>query len=320
MRTSLRCGVAAAGLAAGWLVRHRLSPAVRGWTPPSGARMRAGPLAVRRVGDGPDRPVVVLLHGLTASGDWWGGDYDELAARAEVIVPDILGFGGSLDVGRTDFSREAHLDALDSMLVDLELTGRPLTLIGHSMGTLAALHWAVRRPETVQVVLVSAPLYDDRAEAERHITQLGLLEKFFVLNTAVAERTCAFMCEHRGLRSGSGRRCRRNGRSGWPATGSCTAGTPTSGVSKASSCETTGRTRSTPSRTEASPSCCSTALATPSPSPAAPPHSPRRAAPSMPSSTPPPDTTSRRPIPDGSLSISTNTCRSQASRRSCADA
>lgn len=195
--TSVTTAVAALS-ASWWLVRHTTAPAVRGWSPPSGRRERAGGLAVRRLGVGEDRPVIVLLHGLTASGDWWGGGYDALAADAEVVAPDLLGFGGSMDLARTDFSREAHLDALDAMLDELGLAGRPLTVVGHSMGTLAALHWAVRRPETVRVVAFSAPLYDDREEAERHIARLGPLERAFGLNTGLAERTCALMCRYRG--------------------------------------------------------------------------------------------------------------------------
>ncbi|WP_341251336.1 alpha/beta fold hydrolase [Euzebya pacifica] len=199
MRASL--GTTAALLAAAggsWTLRHATSPAVRGWSPPSGERLRAGGLAVRRLGRGADRPVTVLLHGLTASGDWWGGGFDDLAAHSEVIAPDLLGFGGSMDVQRSDFSREAHLDALDAMVQDLGLDGRPLTVVGHSMGTLAALHWAVRREETVRVVAFSAPLYVDRDEAEQHIARLGPLEAAFGLHTPLAERTCALMCRYRG--------------------------------------------------------------------------------------------------------------------------
>jgi len=180
-----------------WLLRHLTSPAVRGWSPPFGERLRAGGLAVRRLGRGSHGPVIVLLHGLTASGDWWGGGFDALAADAEVVVPDLLGFGGSMDLERTDFSREAHLDALDAMVDDLGLAGRPLTVVGHSMGTLLALHWAARRPETVRVVAFCAPLYDNRQEAERHIAQLGPLERFLGLHTPLAERACALMCAHR---------------------------------------------------------------------------------------------------------------------------
>lgn len=201
MRPSPPSAVAsvAALAATSWLMRHVTSPAVRGWSPPSGDRERAGGLAVRRLGAGEDRPVIVLMHGLTASGDWWGGGFDALAADADVVVPDLLGFGGSLDLDRTDFSREAHLDALDAMLEDLDLVGRPLTVVGHSMGTLAALHWAARRPETVGVVAFCSPLYDSREEAERQIAQLGLLERFFGLHTPLARRTCELMCEYRGV-------------------------------------------------------------------------------------------------------------------------
>ena len=46
-------------------------------------------------------------------GDIFGAGFDRLAERHRVVVPDLLGFGRSLDEARTAFSVEAHLDALD---------------------------------------------------------------------------------------------------------------------------------------------------------------------------------------------------------------
>lgn len=152
---------------------------------------------MRRVGTGERRPTTVLLHGLTGSGDWYGGAFDDLARHRELVVPDLLGFAGSLDIEREDFSREAHLDALDTMLDDLGLTGCPLTIVGHSMGTLLALHWAARRHETVRAVAFCAPLYADEDEAHRHISALGTLEEFFAMETPLAKATCTLMCRYR---------------------------------------------------------------------------------------------------------------------------
>jgi pimeloyl-ACP methyl ester carboxylesterase len=104
--------------------------------------MRAGPLAVRTLGEGDD--AVVLLHGLTGSGDGFGGGFGVLASASQLVIPDLLGFGASMDVDRTDFSLEAHLSALDEMLAALDLDDAPLTVVGHSMGAVLALHWPRR--------------------------------------------------------------------------------------------------------------------------------------------------------------------------------
>ncbi len=183
--------------AAIWLLRHGTSPAVKAWNPPAGHRLPAGPLSVRELGSG--SPATVLLHGLTGSGDWFGAGFDPLADHGRLVVPDLLGFGRSMDLARQDFSLDAHVAALDEMLDDLGLAEEPLTVVGHSMGAVLALHWASRRPNTARVVALCAPLYRSRDEAARHIARMGLLEKLFALETPTARLTCAFMCEYRGL-------------------------------------------------------------------------------------------------------------------------
>lgn len=196
-RAWLRTGVSGLAAASVWILRHRTSPALKAWMPPAGHRRGAGPLSVRELGSGAS--TAVLLHGLTGSGDWFGAGFDSLADHARLVVPDLLGFGRSMDLDREDFSLEAHVAALDEMLDDLGLADVPLTVVGHSMGAALAVHWAARRPNTARVTLLCAPLYTSREEAARHIARMGLLEKFFALETPVARATCAFMCEYRGL-------------------------------------------------------------------------------------------------------------------------
>lgn len=192
-----RAGLVAGAAGVSWLARHRVSPAVRCWQPGRGDRSRAGDLAVRTHGDG--EGVVVLLHGLAASGDWFGAGFDTLGCGEQVVVPDLLGFGGSMDPARTDFSLEAHLSALDGMLAALDIAEAPLTVVGHSMGAVLALHWASRRATTLRVVAFCPPLYTSREEAARHIARMGWLEKLFALESPLARWTCAWMCEHRDL-------------------------------------------------------------------------------------------------------------------------
>lgn len=181
--------------AVAWLIPHRRSPLVRAWRRGAGEHRRTGELSVRTAGAGED--AFVLLHGLTASGDTFGAGYDQLAAHGRALIPDLLGFGRSMDERRSDFSLEAHLDALDQMIGSLEVEESKLTVVGHSLGGLLALHWASRRSDVVRVVCFCAPLYRSSAEADVRIRGIGWMEHLLALEGPVAKATCAWMCRHR---------------------------------------------------------------------------------------------------------------------------
>lgn len=65
------------------------------WAPPARRSGRAG-LAYRLEGHGV--PATVLVHGLFASGRYWGKAYDGLARDSALMVPDLAGFGRSVEV------------------------------------------------------------------------------------------------------------------------------------------------------------------------------------------------------------------------------
>ncbi len=182
--------------AVSWFISHRRSPLVRAWSPGAGEHRRVGGLSVRTAGAGKD--AFVLLHGLAASGDFFGASYDKLAARRRVLIPDLLGFGRSMDERRSEHSLEAHLDALDTMIGTSEAAEPRLTVVGHSLGGLLALHWASRRSDVERVLCFCAPLYHSPVEADARIQGMGWMERVFALEGPVAKATCAWMCRHRG--------------------------------------------------------------------------------------------------------------------------
>jgi pimeloyl-ACP methyl ester carboxylesterase len=110
----------------------------------------------------PDAPVLVLVHGLGASGRALDLVAPLLAARFRVIVPDLPGFG---DTGGEHATIEgmarAVLEALDADGV----TG--FVAAGHSMGGLVATALAELAPDRVsRLVLVNAPpTYESRTAA-----------------------------------------------------------------------------------------------------------------------------------------------------------
>ena len=189
-----------------WLVAATLSMALVGWRRSAIARARpewdppvapkiSRPLSARVLGDGPP---VVLLHGLGASGRYWGAGYDRLGVGHRLVVPDLLGFGSS---PRPDhgYGPDEHAAAICGCL-DAIGVSEPAVLVAHSAGTIVALRIAGTRPERVRaVVSIGPPLYPTAHEASRRVAGLGLMARLFANNGRLAEWTCRWVCRHREL-------------------------------------------------------------------------------------------------------------------------
>jgi pimeloyl-ACP methyl ester carboxylesterase len=116
------------------------------------------PIAHRQLGS-PDAPVLVLVHGLGASGRVLERVAPLLAARFRVIVPDLPGFG---ETGGEPTTIEGMARAVLEV-VDAE----EFVAAGHSMGGLVATALAELAPDRVtRLVLVNAPpTYESRTAA-----------------------------------------------------------------------------------------------------------------------------------------------------------
>lgn len=186
-------------IAGAWTAAHLTSSAVHDWRPGAGESRAAGRLQVRTFGSG--TPVVVLLHGMAAAGDCFGVGFDPLGDHATVVVPDLLGFGGST-TSPGPLTATDHLDALDEALEALGLGDRPLVVVGHSMGGALALCWAARHtPRVRAVVTLCAALYRTRDEADRRVRQMGTAEALLAGDGPLPETLCGWMCRHRALAS-----------------------------------------------------------------------------------------------------------------------
>lgn len=117
-------------------------------------------LNVREYGPPGDR-AVVLLHGYSASIEWWQKVAPALAAGHRVIAIDLVGHGGSeapdgADAYRSDEQAAAVHRALEALGV------RHAILVGHSMGGSVAAELARQYPDLVERVVVSdTPAADD---------------------------------------------------------------------------------------------------------------------------------------------------------------
>jgi len=159
---------------------------------------RAAHLSVADLGTGPP---VVLLHGLTGSGLYWGARFDALGARHRVVVPDLLGFGWSPRPA-VGYGPDDHAAAVEQCLLDLHVDD-PVVIGAHSLGVLIALRVAVRRRIAVAgVVGFGPPVYASRGAAKAHVSASGPMSRLLVLPGGLAQTACRWVCSHRKIAAG----------------------------------------------------------------------------------------------------------------------
>jgi pimeloyl-ACP methyl ester carboxylesterase len=117
-------------------------------------------------------PPVVLIHGLGGTLHYWYGVMENLSLHHHVVALDLRGHGRS-DGTKGQFTIDTWAQDVEALISALELP--PLTLVGHSMGTLVAQQLAVSRPEAVDNLVLSGGIswfeppqrkaYEQRAEA-----------------------------------------------------------------------------------------------------------------------------------------------------------
>ncbi len=114
-----------------------------------------------------DPTPAVYVHGLSGSGTNWTDLAAQLAPYAPGLAVDLPGFGRSRPLDSPDYSPAAHADAL---LCFLAGQGRPVHLLGNSMGGAVGLVVAARRPELVRSLTLLAPAMPDRRPDPRRVS------------------------------------------------------------------------------------------------------------------------------------------------------
>jgi pimeloyl-ACP methyl ester carboxylesterase len=99
-------------------------------------------------------PVLVLLHGMAASWQWWLENIPTLAQRHRIIAVDLPGCGNS-ETLPAPAEMSAHARIVLDLLARLDVGSA--TVVGHSMGGLVALEMAGADPQRVRnLILVDA--------------------------------------------------------------------------------------------------------------------------------------------------------------------
>lgn len=104
--------------------------------------------------DNPDAPTVVLVHGLGGSHLNWCLLAPRLVGHAHVVAVDLAGFGLTNPEGRrTTVAANARL--LNRFL--REVVGKPVVLVGNSMGGMISILQTAANPDTVTALALVDP-------------------------------------------------------------------------------------------------------------------------------------------------------------------
>lgn len=108
-----------------------------------------------------DAPPVILLHGITGSRRYWRARVRPLARDFRLILPDLIGFGLS-PKPHVEYTIDLFRASIRALVEELGLSEAPLIFVGHSLGSLIALEYAVRYGSHVsRMVLLSLPRFKD---------------------------------------------------------------------------------------------------------------------------------------------------------------
>ncbi len=109
------------------------------------------------VGDKDAKKVIVLLHGKNFSGYYWGKIAKDLLKRKyRVIIPDQIGFGKSSKPDSYQYSF-GQLGLNTKLLLD-SLNIKKFDIVGHSMGGMLAVTFAVNYNEPVNKLILINPI------------------------------------------------------------------------------------------------------------------------------------------------------------------
>jgi uncharacterized protein (TIGR00369 family) len=119
-------------------------------------RTSAGDMAYIRRGQGPP---VVLLHGIPSSSYIWRDVIDPLAARFDVLAPDLIGYGDSDKRLDADFSLAAQARYVVAFMESVGV--HQAAIVGHDIGGGIAQLMAADEPDRVARLILIDSVVDD---------------------------------------------------------------------------------------------------------------------------------------------------------------
>jgi len=131
----------------------------------------------------PEKQTVLLLHGMTSSGDAYRELMVALADDYHLIAPDIPGFG--FTESTTPFTMDHLVEWVAAFIDALELS--PCYLVGHSFGGVLATHFTLAYPEDVVRLVLIAPALLSGQKIPDVIVKAGISLGLIDLGTTISQ-------------------------------------------------------------------------------------------------------------------------------------
>ncbi|MCS1350421.1 alpha/beta fold hydrolase [Mechercharimyces sp. CAU 1602] len=123
-------------------------------------RGRRGNLATLEASHRGTGSPIILLHGLWGGADSWLPLIDQLSTTHPIIAPDLPGFG------RSPYHHQSSPIAgtITAVVEMIQNINEPVTLIGHSLGSIIATHANQHIPDSIQQLIHIHPQLDIEEE------------------------------------------------------------------------------------------------------------------------------------------------------------
>ena len=132
----------------------------------------------------PDNPksTILLIHGLGTSWRTWKTLEPYLPKDTQVIAIDMLGFGNSPKPDWKSYNAHDQATSIAATLRHESITHLDI-VIGHSMGSLAAVELAKKYPKLAQsLILCSPPIYHPKIDEKIHHPEKILRALYSLIN------------------------------------------------------------------------------------------------------------------------------------------
>jgi len=121
----------------------------------------------------------VFIHGLGDTSDQWASLVKKLPPDVNYIAMDLVGFGKSPKPAWAQYNAKMQARSVLRTCIAMGILG-PVTVIGHSMGSLVAVEFAKRyRLSVRELVLCSPPIYDTAHGRRIKALQQNVLHKIY---------------------------------------------------------------------------------------------------------------------------------------------
>ena len=114
---------------------------------------------------------IVFLHGILGSHRYWDGVAADLSQSHRLILLDLLGFGKS-PKPKVEYTVVEHIKKIDQALNSALGTNQKFSIVGHSMGAILTLNYAISHPNQVQkLILINPPMVTDEEDLKQAISE-----------------------------------------------------------------------------------------------------------------------------------------------------